>query len=58
MAANMARNVCHALRRLPVASVVVWMDSMVALYWITNLDKSWKVFVANRVRKLLSVKLS
>ena len=51
MAANMAKNVCYALRRLPAASVVVWMDSMVALYWITNPGKSWKVFVANRVRK-------
>ena len=39
MAANMAKNVCHALRRLPIASVVVWMDSMVALYWITNHGK-------------------
>ena len=55
MAANMAKNVCYALRRLPVASVVVWMDSMVALYWITNPGKSWKVFVANRVRKIANI---
>ena len=55
MAANMAKNVCYALRRLPVASVVVWMDSMVALYWITNPGKSWKVSVANRVRKIAKI---
>ena len=55
MAANMAENVCYALRRLPVASVVVWMDSMVALYWITNPGKLWKVFAANRVRKIAKI---
>ena len=28
---------------------------MVALYWIFNLGKSWKVFVANRVRKIAQI---
>ena len=28
------------------------MDSMVALYWITNPERPWTVFVANRVRKI------
>ena len=51
MAAHLARNICHALKRWPVETVMVWMDSMVALYWILNPGKSWKVFVANRVRK-------
>ena len=36
-------------------SVTVWMDSMVALYWISNPGKSWKVFVANRVRKITQI---
>ena len=40
MAGNMAKNVCHALTKLHVASGIVWMDSMVALYRITNLGKS------------------
>ena len=31
------------------------MDSMVALYWISNPGKSWKVFVANRVRKIAQI---
>ena len=28
---------------------------MVALYWISNPGKSWKVFVANRVRKIAQI---
>ena len=28
---------------------------MVALYWILNPEKSWKVFVANRVRKMAQI---
>ena len=28
------------------------MDSMVALYWTLNLGKPWKIFAANRVRKI------
>ena len=31
-------------------STTLWMDSMVALFWITNPGKAWKVFLANRVR--------
>ncbi len=52
MAANMVKNVCIALRHLPILSVTIWMDSMLALYWITNPERPWKVFVANRVRKI------
>ena len=52
MAANMIKNVNLALERWPIRSCTVWMDSMVALYWISNPGKSWKVFVANRVRKI------
>ncbi|XP_028415516.1 uncharacterized protein LOC114538581 [Dendronephthya gigantea] len=55
MAANMAKNVCQALKQLPIVSVTVWMDSIVALFWILNPSKSWKTFVANRVRKIVSV---
>ena len=52
MAANMAENLCTALHRWPINSVTIWMDSMVALYWMTNPGRGWKVFVANRVKKL------
>ncbi len=31
------------------------MDSLVALYWISNPGKSWKVFVANRVKKITQI---
>ena len=55
MAANMARNLLEALRRWPITSVNMWMDSMVALFWICNPGKMWKAFVSNRVRKIAEV---
>ena len=55
MAANMVRNLHKALKRWPIVSTTVWMDSMVALYWITNPGKPWKVFVANRVKKMAEI---
>ena len=36
MAANMAKNIHNALHRLPIKSMVNWVDSMVVLYWLTN----------------------
>ena len=51
----MVRNLCKALQGLPIQSVTVWMDSMVALYWITNPGKTWKTFVSNRVRKISEI---
>ena len=55
MVANLAKNIHNALRGWPVKSITVWMDSMVALYWILNPGRSWKVFVANRVRKIAQI---
>ena len=55
MAANLARNVVNALKRLPIRSVTVWMDSLVALHWISSPGKAWKVFVANRVKKIAEI---
>ena len=55
MAANLAKNLHNALRGWPVESIIVWMDSMVALYWILNPGKSWKVFVANRVWEMAQI---
>ena len=55
MAVNLAKNLCQALNTWPIRSVTIWMDSMVALYWISNPGKSWKVFVANRVRKIAQI---
>ena len=53
MAANMAKNIHNALHRLPIKSMVIWVDSMVVLYWLTNPAKQWKAFVANRVKKII-----
>ena len=55
MAANMVRNLHNALKRWPIVSTTVWMDSMVALYWIRNPGKPWKVFVANRVKNVAEI---
>ena len=55
MPANLVRNLHKALGRWPIVSTTVWMDSLVALYWIINPGKSWKVFVANRVRKIAEI---
>ena len=55
MAANLAQNICHALKRWSLQTVTVWMDGMVALYWILNQGKSWKIFVAKRVRKMAQI---
>lgn len=52
MAANMVKNLHNALHRLPIKSTVVWSDSMVALYWVTNPGKPWKIFISNRVKKI------
>ena len=52
MAANMAKNLHGALQCWPISSTTIWMDSMVAVYWLTNPPKAWKVFLANRVRKI------
>lgn len=52
MAVNMAKNLTTALQRWPIQTINIWMDSMVALYWITNPGRGWKVFVSNRVKKI------
>ena len=52
IAANMVKNLCTALQRWTIKSNDIWMDSMVALYWITSPGRGWKVFVANRVEKI------
>ena len=55
MAANLARNLANALRKLPIRSITVWMGGLVALYWITRPGKAWKVFVTNRVRTIAEI---
>ena len=52
IAANMVRNLQNALKRWPIVTTTVWIDSMVALYWVINPGKSLKVFVTNRVSRL------
>ena len=53
MAANIAKNVCKALEKMPINSVICLMDSMVALFWISNPGKPWKAFVA--VNKVVQI---
>ena len=36
-------------------SITIWMDSLVALFWINNPGKPWKVFVSNRVKKIAEI---
>ena len=55
MAANMVKNLLTALKRWPITSVNVWMDSMVALFWICNPGRAWQTFVSNRVRKIAEI---
>ena len=47
MAANMVKNLVAALKRWPITSVNMWLDSMEALYYICNPRKVWKAFVSN-----------
>ena len=50
MAANMVKNLVAALKRWPITSVNMWLDSMEALYYICNPRKAWKAckaFVSN-----------
>ena len=52
MAVNMAKNLSTALQRWPIKTINIWMDGMVALCWITNPGRGWKVFVSSRVKKI------
>ena len=55
MGANLARNLTRAQKRLPIRLVVIWMDSLVSLFWILNRGKPWKTFVSNRVKKMAEI---
>ena len=55
MEANMVRNLHNALKRWPIVTTTVWMDSMVALYWIRIPGKPSKGFVANRAKKIAKI---
>ena len=52
MAVNMAKNLSTALQQWPIKTINFWMDGMVALCWITNPGRGWKVFVSSRVKKI------
>ena len=47
VAANMVKNLVAALKRWPITSVNMRLDSMEALYYICNPRKAWKAFVSN-----------
>ena len=55
MAANMAKNLRNALHRHPIKTIVIWLDSMVVLYWLTNPGKPWKTFVSNLIKKIAEI---
>ena len=51
MASNMVENVRGALQGFPVTGTYCWLDSTVALHWISG-GGEYRQFVANRVRKI------
>ena len=55
MAANLATNIKAALKDLNIRSVIGWTGSTVVLHWLRD-QGSYKVFVENRVKKILSRK--
>ena len=55
MAANLATNIKAALKDLNIRSVIGWTGSTVVLHWSRD-QGSCKVFVENRVKKILSCK--
>ena len=55
MGANLAKNLTRALKISPIRLVVIWIESLVSLYWILNPGKPWKTFVSNRVKKIAEI---
>ena len=55
MAANLATNIKAALKDLNIRSVIGWTGSTVVLHWLRD-QRSYKVFVESRVKKILSRK--
>ena len=55
MAEKMVKNLVAGLKQWPITSVNVWMDSMMALYWMCNPGKALIVFVSNQVRKIAEI---
>ena len=51
MAANLVTNVRNALQGLPELTIYGWLDSTVALHWLSGNGK-YKQFVTNRVSKI------
>ena len=51
MAANVVDNVKRVLKGYPVRNIYGWLDSSVALHWITG-EHRYKQFVSNRVAKI------
>ena len=51
----MVKNLVPGLKQWPITSVNVWMDSMMAQYWMCNPGKPWIVFVSNQVRKIAEI---
>ena len=41
-------------RHITINKVFCWSDSQIALWWIKQVQKSWKIWVENRVEKIRS----
>ncbi|CAB3991675.1 Hypothetical predicted protein [Paramuricea clavata] len=55
----LARLMSHVRRKYKIDRVVCWLDSEIALWWITGTGKEYKLFIQNRVveiRKLIDPK--
>lgn len=51
MAVNSVDKIRHVLDGFPVTSVYCWLDSSVALHWISG-NVEYRRFLANRVKKI------
>ena len=54
--ARLIHAIAESLRsEIQLSSLVCYTDSRVALYWIRGVNKSWKLFVQNRVNEIRSL---
>ena len=52
--ARLSRLIVHEID-LPIEQVVYWSDSMIVIQYLQNKKKRFKVFVANRVNKIIEL---
>ena len=42
-------------KEMIVSRIICWTDSKIAYYWITQVNKDWKLWVENRVNKIRNI---